>query len=120
MYAISFSGTPIFINFNFKSSYTLNDPSFLGVDKSQSNNERLVINFKDFRTIALDWNSLRNKGYTTAYGSVDDAYNYLEQQYYEAFEKHMYEIIKEDLYIYQCNYFGFDDITLDEIYFQFE
>ena len=31
-----------------------------------------------------------------------------------------YEIIKEDLYIYQCNYFGFDDITLDEIYFQFE
>ena len=27
-----------------------------------------------------------------------------------------YEIIKEDLYIYQCNYFGFDDITLDEIY----
>lgn len=92
----------------------------IGVDKSQSNNERLVINFKDFRTIALDWNSSRNKGYTTAYGSVDDAYNYLEQQYYEAFEKHMYEIIKEDLYIYQCNYFGFDDITLDEIYFQFE
>ena len=33
----------------------------IGVDKSQSNNERLVINFKDFRTIALDWNSSRNK-----------------------------------------------------------
>ena len=43
---ISFSGIPLSINFCFKSSYTLNFPSLLGVDKSQNTN---CVDFLDGR-----------------------------------------------------------------------